>query len=117
MHDGAAASSNPGVVAGRVLRTGLVSVQFAGLLALNAVDLGLLEGELLGLIGPNGAGKTTLLNTLTGFQAPSSGRVFLDSEDITRLSVAARARRGIARTFQMTHSFVEMTALENIEVA
>ena len=79
--------------------------------------LTLARGARRALIGPNGAGKTTLVNLITGVLKPSAGRVLLDGEDITRLSQAARARRGIARTFQINQLFRGLTVLENVCLA
>jgi branched-chain amino acid transport system ATP-binding protein len=94
-----------------------VSVSFAGLKALSDVSFDLAAGELLGVIGPNGAGKTTLVNVITGFQRPNTGAVTLDGDDITKVDEAARARRGVTRTFQAVRLFEHLTVQENIEVA
>lgn len=94
-----------------------VSVSFAGLAALADVSFDLAVGELLGVIGPNGAGKTTLVNVITGFQRPDTGSVVLEGSDITRVDEAARARRGVTRTFQAVRLFEHLTVEENIEVA
>src|SRR5262245_51145953 len=77
-----------------------VGVDFVGLKALGTIDLTLDRGEILGLIGPNGAGKTTLVNVLSGYQAPTRGRVMLDDADVTGLGPPHLARKGLARTFQ-----------------
>ena len=81
------------------------------------VDLTLERGARQALIGPNGAGKTTLVNLITGVLQPSAGHVLLEGEDITRLSQAKRARRGIARTFQINQLFRGLTVLENVYLA
>jgi branched-chain amino acid transport system ATP-binding protein len=94
-----------------------VSVQFAGVRALDGVDLALSEGEILGLIGPNGAGKTTLLNVLSGFQRPSRGRLGFAGRSITGWDPPRRARAGLGRTFQDVRLFAGMTVLENCELA
>ncbi len=94
-----------------------VSVTFGGLKAVQNISLTLRPGEILGLIGPNGAGKTTLFNALTGFVTPSSGRVLLSGRDITRLQPQARARLGMARTFQVERPFEDLSVLENVLVA
>lgn len=100
----------------RALGAGGITVLFEGVRALDEVTFTLSEGDLLGLIGPNGAGKTTLLNVLTGFVGPDIGSVRLGDDDISRLSPAKRARLGIARTFQTTHTFSTLTVSENAEV-
>ncbi|SNX74304.1 amino acid/amide ABC transporter ATP-binding protein 1 (HAAT family) [Cereibacter ovatus] len=74
-------------------------------------------GELHAIIGPNGAGKTTLIHQLSGSLAPDAGRILLGGHDITRLSMAARARRGLARSFQITSILAGLTALENVALA
>ncbi len=94
-----------------------IRVHFDGVKAVDGVDLHLASGELVGLIGPNGAGKTTLLNVLTGFQAPTAGSVSIDGQDVTGEAPARLARRGVARTFQGSHSFGDLTVFENVEVA
>lgn len=91
--------------------------RYGGNWALSGVDLSIEPGELRAVIGPNGAGKSTLFGTLAGEHAPTEGRIFLDGEDITRLSAHAKARKGVIRTFQVTRNFNEMTALENVQVA
>lgn len=93
-----------------------VSVDFEGLRAVDSVDLVVERDEILGLIGPNGAGKTTLVNVLSGFQLPTSGSVWVDESDITRRSAAARARRGIGRTFQAVRLFKDLSLLENVQL-
>jgi branched-chain amino acid transport system ATP-binding protein len=94
-----------------------ISVRFEGLTAVDAADLSVCQGEILGLIGPNGAGKTTLVNVLTGFQECDEGTVRLAGSDITRESPQRRARRGLARTFQGARLFADMSVLENVEVS
>jgi branched-chain amino acid transport system ATP-binding protein len=71
----------------------------------------------VGLIGPNGAGKSTLVNVLSGFDAPTSGTVELDGEDVTRWPAHRRGRAGLARTFQHSRSFRTLTVRENVEIA
>ena len=99
------------------LRTFGLNKRFGGIHATNDVSIAIERGARHALIGPNGAGKTTLINLLTGVLEPSSGRIELEGNDITTLSVHQRARRGLARTFQINQLFAEMTPLETISVA
>jgi len=87
---------------------------FGALPVTRDVNLTLERGARRALIGPNGAGKTTLVNLITGVLKPSAGRVLLDGEDITNTSQAERARRGLARTFQINQLFRGLTVLENL---
>ncbi len=93
-----------------------VSKQFGYLRAVQDVSLTVAPGELRAIIGPNGAGKTTFFNMITGFFPPSQGEILFAGETITRLPVAARVARGMARTFQITEVFPELTVRENIRV-
>ena len=88
--------------------------QFGGVLATQNVSLTLAHGARHALIGPNGAGKTTLVNLLTGVLPPTSGRIELEGQDITRLSPHRRAERGLARTFQINQLFADFTPEETI---
>ena len=90
---------------------------FGALLASDNVDLEVREGETHAIIGPNGAGKTTLISQLAGNLFPDRGRVLFAGEDITALSAPARARRGFARSFQITSIYPDFTALENVMLA
>jgi ABC-type branched-subunit amino acid transport system ATPase component len=87
---------------------------FGALPVTRDVNLTLERGARRALIGPNGAGKTTLVNLITGALKPSSGRVLLNGDDITTTSQAERARRGLARTFQINQLFRGLTVLENL---
>jgi branched-chain amino acid transport system ATP-binding protein len=93
------------------------SKHFGSLVAVNDVSLSVEPGELRAIIGPNGAGKTTFFNLITGFFPPSSGQILLDGEDITRADAVARVRKGLARTFQVTEIFPELTLFEHVRVA
>jgi len=94
-----------------------VSRHFGSLIAVNGVSMTVEPGELRAVIGPNGAGKTTFFNMISGFLTPSSGRILFDGEDITNLLPARRVWRGIARTFQITEVFPELTVRENLRIA
>jgi ABC-type branched-subunit amino acid transport system ATPase component len=100
-----------------VLETRGLSKSFGALQVARDIELTLERGARRALIGPNGAGKTTLVNLITGALRPSAGQVLLDGEDITGLSQAARAQRGIARTFQINQLFRGLTVLDNIYLA
>ena len=91
-----------------------LTVRYGGHLAVDGVTLSAPVGRLTGLIGPNGAGKTTIFNACSGLLRPSGGQVLLFDEDVTRRSSAARARRGLGRTFQRMELFNSMTVIENI---
>lgn len=90
---------------------------FAGLTAVNSVDLAVEDKEFLGIIGPNGAGKTTFFSLLSGQIAPSRGRVVFDGRDITGWSPAKIADVGLVRTFQLMRPFESMSVLDNVAVA
>jgi branched-chain amino acid transport system ATP-binding protein len=87
--------------------------KFGGLVALDGFNMGIKEGEIIGLIGPNGAGKSTALATIAGFQSPTSGKVLLCNEDITGWKPYRVASRGLIRTFQASILFNEMTVMQN----
>lgn len=91
--------------------------EFAGFRAVNGVSLALDDGRVHALVGPNGAGKTTLFNLLTGFLRPTSGVIRLFGEDATHLRPDRIARRGVARSFQITSLFEQLTVLEHVLLA
>jgi branched-chain amino acid transport system ATP-binding protein len=93
-----------------------LSRRFGGVLAVDGVSIAADEGRITGLIGPNGAGKTTLFGLISGFVAPNDGEIRYAGEPITRLPTHERARRGIARTFQIVQPFAGLTVRENIVV-
>ncbi len=100
-----------------VLEVRKLSKSFGSLVTARDIDIKILPNRLHGIIGPNGAGKTTLFNMLTGVLAPSGGTILLEGQDITRLPVYARARRGISRSFQILSIFPNLTVFENVRVA
>jgi branched-chain amino acid transport system ATP-binding protein len=102
---------------GETLRASSVSRSFEGVRALSDVTLELHRHEVVGLIGPNGAGKSTLVNVLSGFDFPTAGSVELAGRRVTGWSAHRRARACLARTFQHSRSFRELTVRENVEVA
>jgi branched-chain amino acid transport system ATP-binding protein len=93
-----------------------VSKHFGSLVAVNGVSMTVEHGELRAIIGPNGAGKTTFFNLITGFFTPTSGRIVFDGQDITDLLPARRVWRGMARTFQVTEIFPELSVRENLRI-
>jgi branched-chain amino acid transport system ATP-binding protein len=94
-----------------------LSKNFGALKAANNISFDVDEGEILGIIGPNGAGKTTLFGLLAGNLAPSTGEIAYAGEDITAVPAHERARRGIARTYQVPRPFAHMTVYENLMTA
>src|SRR5213083_2333144 len=88
--------------------------RFGGVVAVNAVDLAISQGQAFGLIGPNGAGKTTLINLISGHLRADAGAIRLAGEDITRLAPHALTARGIARTFQGVRLFKGLSAFDNV---
>jgi branched-chain amino acid transport system ATP-binding protein len=96
------------------LETQRLCKSFGALTVAENIDFRLEPGARHALIGPNGAGKTTFVNMLTGAIAPSSGRIILGSEDITKVNQAARVRRGLGRTFQVTTLFRSLPVLDNV---
>ncbi len=101
---------------GALLSASGITKRFSGITALNAVDLDVLPGEMVGLIGPNGAGKTTFFNCLLGMLRPEGGAVHFDGHDVTRMPVHRRARLGFGRTFQRLELFSGMTVREHFLV-
>ncbi len=94
-----------------------LSKSFGAVAVASDLAFEVIEGEILGVIGPNGAGKTTLFGMLSGQVEPSAGQVHFRGEDITALPPHDRARRGIARTYQVPRPFGQMTVFDNLRVA
>ena len=88
--------------------------RFGGITAVDNASLTIEMGSITGLIGPNGAGKTTLFNVIAGVHQPTSGRVWLDGEDITGLPPHELFHKGMLRTFQIAHEFSSLTVRENL---
>ena len=97
-----------------ILELKSITKRFDGLAAVNNVSVALAPGEICGLIGPNGAGKSTLLSLMSGSLAPTSGEVFFLGKNVTRLPLHRRASLGLARTFQLAHTFETMSVEENV---
>ncbi len=94
-----------------------VSRHFGSLVAVDGVSLTIEPGQFRAIIGPNGAGKTTFFNLISGFFAPTSGAILFDGKDITGLAPEQRVNRGMARTFQITEIFPELSIADNLRVA
>ncbi len=100
-----------------LLKVDSATKRFGNLVAIEDVSLAVEPGELRAIIGPNGAGKTTFFNLVSGLFAPTSGAVLFDGRDVTSLAPEQRVARGMARTFQITEIFPELSVAENIRVA
>jgi branched-chain amino acid transport system ATP-binding protein len=99
-----------------LLKVENISCHFGNLIAVNQVSLSVESGELRAVIGPNGAGKTTFFNLISGFLPPTHGRILLDNKDITAWPAQRRVTLGMARTFQITEIFPELTVRENLRI-
>ncbi len=99
-----------------ILKTEGLGKRFGSIIAVEAVDFEIAEGELVGLIGPNGAGKTTFFNLITGYHKPTSGTVHYRGDDITGMSPHNVAKHGIARTFQVPKPLNDLSVLDNVTV-
>jgi branched-chain amino acid transport system ATP-binding protein len=91
--------------------------RFGSLVAVREVSLAVEKGELRAIIGPNGAGKTTFFNMISGFFPPTTGTIVFDGQDITAVPAHRRVAAGIARTFQITEIFPELTVFENVRIS
>ncbi|MGI9862570.1 ABC transporter ATP-binding protein [Moorella naiadis] len=90
---------------------------FGGIKAINNVSLKVQEGEIVGLIGPNGSGKSTFVNLVCGLYHPDAGQVLLKGNEVTGLDAATIASKGVARTFQASRPFLNLTVMENVIIA
>ncbi len=100
-----------------ILEVGDITVRFGGLTAVNAADIQVNAGEIVGLIGPNGAGKTTLFDAIGGFNQPATGKVWLRGQDLTDLPPHERALAGLGRTFQRTGLAMALSVRDNLLLA
>jgi branched-chain amino acid transport system ATP-binding protein len=99
-----------------VLEVKNLTKRFGSLVAIRDISLTVAPGELRAVIGPNGAGKTTFFNLVSGFFTPSAGSILFDGRDITNVPAHRRVGLGMARTFQITEVFPELTVFENIRI-
>jgi branched-chain amino acid transport system ATP-binding protein len=97
------------------LRLQRITRRFGGLVALDGVSFEVAERGVTAIIGPNGAGKTTLFNVVSGFLAPSEGKVIFDGADITGFPPQSIAARGLIRTFQLVKLFEDLSVLDNVK--
>lgn len=97
-----------------MIKVNNLSKHFGGIKAVDKVNLHIKKGSITGLIGPNGAGKTTLFNLIAGLFKPTSGKIYLEEEDITGLDAHNLFHKGLLRTFQIAHPFPTLTVLENL---
>src|SRR6201999_286295 len=93
-----------------------IRVHFAGVKAVDGVDIHLEQSEILGLIGPNGAGKTTLVNAISGFQSLTEGSFSVGGRDVSGWHPHKLAKIGLTRTFQNVRPFSGLTVLDNVEL-
>jgi branched-chain amino acid transport system ATP-binding protein len=100
-----------------VLEVKSVSKRFGSLVAVRDVSLTVEKGELRAIIGPNGAGKTTFFNLISGLFPPTTGTIVFDGRDIRAIPAHQRVALGIARTFQITEIFPELTVFENVRIS
>ena len=107
----------PEVLHPDVLRLDGLNKSFGAVVVADDLSISVSAGEALGVIGPNGAGKTSMFNLITGAIKPDSGKILFNGKDITRMSVAKRARSGVARSFQVPQPFSGLTVFENAMVA
>ncbi|WP_436643113.1 ABC transporter ATP-binding protein [Microbaculum sp. FT89] len=93
-----------------------ITMAFGGIVAVDSLSFSVRQGEILALMGPNGAGKTTTFHVIAGVHSPTKGKIRFDGQDITTLRPDGRCRAGVARTFQITQPFHELTVEENVMV-
>jgi ABC-type branched-subunit amino acid transport system ATPase component len=110
-------AETPAAMNGPTLETRGLCKSFGALTVADQIDFSLERGARQALIGPNGAGKTTFVELVTGGLSPSAGQILIDGADVTELPQAARVKRGLARTFQISALFRRLTTLENVTLA
>ena len=113
----APAGNGRGAASGAILRTEGLTMRFGGLTAVNKVSIAIERGEIRAIIGPNGAGKSTFFNCLTGVLRPTSGRIFLNGEDVAGLPPNEVSHKGLARSYQITNILPGASVLENVRIA
>jgi len=113
----APAGNGRGAASGPILRTEGLTMRFGGLTAVNNVSIAIERGEIRAIIGPNGAGKSTFFNCLTGVLRPTSGRIFLNGEDVAGLPPNEVSHKGLARSYQITNILPGASVLENVRIA
>jgi branched-chain amino acid transport system ATP-binding protein len=113
----APAGNGRGAASGPILRTEGLTMRFGGLTAVNNVSIAIERGEIRAIIGPNGAGKSTFFNCLTGVLQPTSGRIFLNGEDVAGLPPNEVSHKGLARSYQITNILPGASVLENVRIA
>lgn len=104
------------VASAPLLRIEAITMAFGGIVAIDDLSLDVKQGQILALMGPNGAGKTTTFHVIAGVYKPTSGRVLFQGQDITSMRPDGRCRAGVARTFQITQPFEDLSVTENIMV-
>lgn len=97
-----------------MIRVDDLHMHFGGIKAVDGASIEIAKGSITGLIGPNGAGKTTLFNVIAGHYKPTSGKIWLDGEDITGMAPHQLFHMGLLRTFQIAHEFSTLTVRENL---
>ncbi|MHB2267838.1 ABC transporter ATP-binding protein [Aliihoeflea sp. PC F10.4] len=97
-----------------MIRVDDLHMHFGGIKAVDGASIEIAKGSITGLIGPNGAGKTTLFNVIAGHYRPTSGKVWLDGQDITGMAPHELFHMGLLRTFQIAHEFSTLTVRENL---
>ena len=113
----APAGNDRGAASGPILRTEELTMRFGGLTAVNKVSIAIQRGEIGAIIGPNGAGKSTFFNCITGVLRPTSGRIFLNGEDVAGLPPNEVSHKGLARSYQITNILPGASVLENVRIA